>query len=313
MLNINHVLFPTDFSEGAAPAFPQAMHFAQWHDATLHIVNVRTSARPDDLDTTRDFPIPVSTMQGWLDRAAGADEEGMSPGDVDIEQTQIDAESPPDAILDYVDDRGIDLVVMGTHGRRGFARVRFGSVTEEVVRRAAAPVLTVRADSEPSSPQTVRRVLAPTDFSDASETALRHAKEIALTYGAEIDLLHVVDNATTPPIYGSSSFEFPRQEAIEEAESALADLARDVIGIEHAVAEVASGHPVQSILDYVEENEVDLLVMATHGRTGLDRLLIGSVAERVLRTSPVPVFLVKPKRASLLSESSEEVVETTGE
>ena len=310
MLNINHVLFPTDFSEGAEPAFPKAVHFAEWHDATLHILNVRESPQPGDLDTTREFPIPFSTMRGWIDRATGDDGEKPSLEDVEIEQTQIDSPTPPAAIVDYVDGHDIDLVVMGTHGRRGFDRVRFGSVTEEVLRTAPAPVLTVRADA-PSTIRAVRRVLAPIDFSDASESALRHAKEIALTYGAEIDLLHVVDEPMYPSAYEIDSFNFPVQEAIEATEKHLADLARDLLGHEHAMVKAVSGRPVERILDYVEDNEVDLLVMATHGRTGLGRLLMGSVAERVIRQSPIPVFLVKPERASLLPEPTREAVEAT--
>lgn len=306
MLDIDHVLFPTDFSEGAEPAFPRAMHFAEWHDATLHIVNVQESAQPSDLDTTRSFPVPVSTMQGWLNRAGGADQEKIALQDVDIEQTQIDSAAPAEAIVDYVDDQHVDLVVMGTHGRRGFDRVRFGSVTEEVVRTAPAPVLTVQADRDAASTGTVRRVLAPIDFSDASETALHHAKEIALTYGAEIDLLHVVDEPAYPSAYEMESIDFPGQEVVEQAERGLADLARDIVGVEHAMVEAVSGHPVHSILNYIEENEGDLLVMATQGRTGLGRLMIGSVAERVLRQSPIPVFLVKPEQASLLSETMPE-------
>lgn len=309
MLDINHVLFPTDFSEGARPAFPKAVHFAEWHDATLHILNVRKPAASDDPDTTRVFPLPLSTMQRWVDRAT-EDNEDLSLKDLEIEQTQVDSPSPPEAIVDYVEDQSIDLVVMGTHGRRGFDRVRFGSVTEEVVRTAPAPVLTVRADTSPTI-RTVRRVLAPTDFSDASHTALRHAKEIALTYGAEIDLLHVVDEPTYPSVYDVESMNFPGQETIERVEEKLAEIAGDLIGVEHAMVKAALGPPVEEILNYVEENDVDLLVMATHGRTGLGRLMIGSVAERVVRQAPIPVFLVKPERASLLAEATHD--ETDGE
>ena len=308
MLDINHVLFPTDFSEGAEPAFPQAVHFAEWHDATLHILNVRTSAQPDDLDTTREFPVPFSTMQGWLDRAGHDGADGPSLKDVEIEQTQVDSAVPPEAIVDFVEGQDIDLIVMGTHGRRGLDRVRFGSVTEEVVRTAPAPVLTVQADA-PSSVRTVRRVLTPIDFSDASETALRHAKEIALTHGAEIDLLHVVDKPMFPSAYGVDSAEVSTEELLDKAEQGLGDLAQNLIGHEHAMVKAVAGHPVEEILNYAEENEVDLLVIATHGRTGFNRLLIGSVAERVVRQSPIPVFLVKPERASLLSETTENEAE----
>jgi nucleotide-binding universal stress UspA family protein len=77
-------------------------------------------------------------------------------------------------------------------------------------------------------------------------------------------------------------------------------MAREEIGYEHVVVSARTGSPSGEILDYVAENEVDLVVMSTHGRTGLDRVLLGSVAERVLRRSPVPVFIVKPDRRSLV-------------
>jgi nucleotide-binding universal stress UspA family protein len=271
-------------------------------------VNVRTAARPSDLDTTRSFPVPTSTMKGWLEDTGGGDGEKPSVGDVVIEQHQIDASSPAETIVDYVEDHGVDLVVMGTHGRQGLDRARFGSVAEEVVRTAPAPVLTVRAHA-PATTRPVRRILAPIDFSEASETALRHAKEIALTYGAEIDLLHVIDRPSYPSAYGLDSLDFSGETVLENAENGLADLAEEIVGHEHAKAEVVYGHPVAGILDYIEDNEIDLLVIATRGRTGLSRLLLGSVAERVLRQSPIPVFLVKPERASLLSASSDGRVE----
>lgn len=141
--------------------------------------------------------------------------------------------------------------------------------------------------------------------------AIRHAKEIAQTYGAEIDLLHVVEEIAYPTAYGLEPVTFPTQEVIDRVEKQLAELARDEIGYEHVMIEATVGHPATRILDYVEENEVDLIVIATQGRTGFDRMLLGSVTERVLRRAPTPVFVVKPDRRSLLPvETSESTVST---
>lgn len=306
MLNIHRILFPTDFSEGAKQAFPQAASLADWHDAELHLLNV-TGRHRHDYETTREnFPVPTAQLDDWLGRQASGgggwpDLEGLS-----ITQRQIESAVPAETILDYATEEDVDLVVMGTHGRRGADRMLFGSVTEEVVRNAPCPALTVRQGADVAPQKAVRRVLVPVDFSDVTETAVRHAKEIAQTYGAEIDLLHVVEEPIYPNAYGVEPVEFPTQEVVERVEGQLADLARDEIGFEHVMVEATVGPPAIGILDYIEKNEVDLVVLATHGRTGFERVLLGSVTERVLRRSPKPVFVVKPDQKSLLSEKRSE-------
>ncbi len=308
MLSIRRILFPTDFSDGAKRALPQAAHLADWHDADLHILNVTGRHRHDYEETTANFPIATDTLTKWLGRPEKS-VRGASWPDLEalpITQKQVESAEPAERILAYAEDEAIDLIVMGTHGRRGVDRMLFGSVTEEVVRKAACPTLTVRADTDVAPDQAVRRVLAPVDFSDASRSAVRHAKEIALTYGAEIDLLHVVEEPFYPPAYGLGETGFPTDKVIGSVEDELADLARSEVGYEHAMIEARTGVPSREILNYIDENEVDLTVIASHGRTGLDRMLIGSVAERVVRQSPTPVFVAKPDRASLVSSDTAE-------
>ena len=296
MLRINRILFPTDGSDAAATAFLQAAALAEWHDAELHIFNVT-----DDRDEA-DLSVPVSdrTLTDWL----GAVPSGMNAPNLQalsLTQKQVEADAPAERILAYVEDQDIDLIVMGTHGRRGLSRVLLGSVTEAVVRRAPCPVFVVRSDEEAvSSQHAVRRILVPIDFSDASHEAIRHATEIAQTYGAEIHLLHVVEEVVYPSAYGMGDAYFPTQNVIKKVEETLAEMARDEIGYEHIMIAAVVGYAPLSIIDYAEENEVDLIVIATHGRSGFERMLLGSVAERVIRQAPVPVFIVKPERKSLV-------------
>lgn len=312
MLSIDRVLFPTDLSTGAARAFPQAAYLADWHDAELHILNVTGRHRHDYKETKRHFPMSLETLNEWLGRPdtpkSGAAWPDLST--LPITQEQVESSDPAARIVTYAEDESTDLVVMGTHGRRGVERMLFGSVTEEVVRNAPCPTFTVRTDAEGPPNRAVRRVLAPVDFSEASEAAVQHAREIAFTYGAEIDLLHVVEEPFYPPAYGVDPAAFPTADVVSNVEKQLGDMAREKIGYEHVMIEARTGDPANEILDYTEGNEVDLIVIATHGRTGLDRMLLGSVAERVLRRAPTPVFIVKPNRKSLVPPPKSEEATT---
>lgn len=301
MLTIRRVLFTTDFSEGSKRAFPQAAFLADWHDAELHILNVTGRHRYDYTENKEHFPIPLDTLADWLRRPSGSSPSAADLEDRPIVQHQVESAAPAERIVDYTDEKDIDLVVMGTHGRRGVDRMLFGSVTEEVVRETDCPTLTVRTDADAAPGQAVRRILVPVDFSDASDVAVDHAREIALTYGAELNLLHVVEQPFYPSAYGIDSVTFPTQEVVDRVEKQLGEMARTEIGYEHVMVEATVGDPADEILSYVDDNESDLVVIATHGRTGLDRILLGSVAERVLRQSPSPVFVAKPDRKSLVA------------
>lgn len=296
MLTIERLLFPTDFSDCARQAFPQAATLADWHDAELHVLNVTGSHQPEESGSV---PIPTDTLANWLHAPTDA-KPSLDLEPLSITQKQVEADSPPERIVTYAEDVDIDLIVMGTHGRRGVRRMMLGSVTEEVVRTGPCPVLTVQTRAEVAPRQAVRRILVPVDFSEASEIAVHHARELALTYGAEINLLHVSEKVAYPSAYGFEPATLPMDDILDRAEEELGEMARTEIGIEHVVVEARVGHPPTAILDYVDTNEIDLVVLATHGRTGAERFLIGSVAERVLRRAPSPVFVVAPGRKSLV-------------
>ncbi len=304
MLSIRRVLWPTDFSTGAGRAFPYAAALASWHESELHVLNVKEGRSDGSTGMESTFPVAHDTLADLLTA------EGTPPQHVDLEaltlvQEQKEGGSPPDAIVDYAEDCDIDLIVAGTHGRRGLQRLLIGSVAEEVLRTAPCPVLTVRKQQDVAPAWAVRNILVPVDFSDASLDALRHAKELALTYGAQITLVHAVEEVIYPSAYGVEPANLPGPQVIDRVEQNLAELARTEVGYEHAVVQAKVGYAPSVILDYADANEVDLVVIATHGRTGIERMLLGSVAERVTRRSPAPVFAVKPYGKSLLPASEE--------
>jgi nucleotide-binding universal stress UspA family protein len=268
----------------------------------LHVLHVTENRSGGGSDA--DVPIPESALSELLSV------DGDPPPHVDLDaltlvQEQRAHESPPEAIVGYVEEQEIDLVVAGTRGRRGLQRLLIGSVAEEVLRTAPCPVLTVRGEADNAPAWAVRNILVPVDFSDASLEALRHAKELALTYGAQITLLHAVEEVIYPSAYGVEPANLPGPQVIERVEESLAELARTEIGYEHVTVEAKVGYAPSTILDHAETNEVDLVVIATHGRTGLERMLLGSVAERVLRRAPAPVFTVKSFGKSLLPTSAD--------
>jgi len=135
-------------------------------------------------------------------------------------------------------------------------------------------------------------ILVPTDGGPASEAAIEHAIDLADRYDARLHALYVVDGAAYSTLEAGAEIVVEALEAEgEEATERVADAAADA-GVE-CVGSVTSGTAYQSIRDYVGEHDIDVVVMGTHGRKGLDRYLLGSVTERVVRTSDVPVLTVR--------------------
>lgn len=134
-------------------------------------------------------------------------------------------------------------------------------------------------------------VLIPTDGSDGTPRAVEHAIRLARTTGGTLHVLHVVDTETLPLDSHSRSLYDELETAGRVSTEAICDRAAEV-GV-HAVGTVRQGTPCEAILDYADANDVDLIVMGTHGRTGLRRLLLGSTTERVVRLSDVPVLTVR--------------------
>ena len=294
MLSIKRILFPTDFSEGARRAFPQAAFLAHVHDAELCILSIAGRHLYGYRDMVDAHPMSTETIDEMIESLP------FTSDDLSIEQVQLEGAIIHERITEFAEERDTDLIVMGTHGRTGVNRMLMGSVAEDVVRSANCPVLTVRGTKTETAPSRMSRILVPVDFSEGSTLAVAHARELALTYGARMDLLHVVEEVIYPSTYGIEPVELPTGEVVENVENALAELAREEIGIEHVVVEARIGYAPATIRDYAAEHEIDLIVIATHGRSGLDRLLMGSVTENIVRRAEQPVFVVKPNAKSLV-------------
>ena len=212
---------------------------------------------------------------------------------VDAAETAVVSGKPREEILDYAAAHDVDLLAMGTHGRTGIRRYVIGSVTEHVLRRAEAPVLTARAD-ERANGGDISRVLVPTDGSDAAEAAVDHAVAVAEACGAAVRVLSVVDTRALAAQSELAPSDVMLESLEERSEHAVNEVAErcEAAGLSVETA-VARGAPSRAVCEDAAENNADLVVMGTRGRSGLDRVLLGSVTERTVRHAPVPVMAVR--------------------
>jgi nucleotide-binding universal stress UspA family protein len=289
------ILLPTDGSDGALRAARHASTLAGAFDATVRVVNVvderRYGSTGAEVEGPRTVQKDAFEREG---REAVERVEAVLGDDLEVE-TDLLYGTPHEAILADAADHDADLVVMGTHGRTGLDRLLVGSTTERVVRLADRPVFTVGPDAEPTDGY--RNVLVPTDGSSGVEPAIECALDVAEAFDATVHGLFVADVRSFMSEDGG--YDVPVPDAVidaleEQGESATATVAemasaRDVA----AETEVVDGVPTSGILDYADQHDVDLVVMGTHGRTGFGRLLLGSVAENVVRKADCPVLTVR--------------------
>lgn len=288
----DRILFPTDGSDGAKIALEHVIDVARTHDATIHVLNVADTTVHSATRVTGEV-VDALESQGEEVVAAAADaaaERGVST------VTEVLQGGVPETISSYADKYGIDLVVMPTRGRTGLSRLLLGSATERVLRSSSIPVLTINPDADQFR-YPYKNVLVPTDGSDTADVALEAGVELATIHDAGVHVLSVVD-VTSLGIDVHSEvqvnvLEERAETVIEEATGYASE--QSVESVEGVVEYGSAVH--RAIRSYVDEHDVDLVVMGTHGRSGLDRYLLGSVAEKIVRTAPVPVLTV-PGHAS---------------
>ena len=303
---IQRVLFPTDFSACAEGAYRHAAWLADRFGAELHVLHVVED--PDAPE--RDWPEAAGTGHVRISLADVCEDLGLplpppahdyDPYDlVEVVEAEVVGRKAPDAILDYVHDEEIDMVVVGTHGRRGWRRGVLGSVAEAVARRAPCPVLTVRPlDAPGDGAWPPSRVLlavdaVPYDGFDEGDapTAARWAAGLSVAYHAPLEVVHVTSPAVAA-LGGAAESERVRTRAREALETLADALRRETDSDLPVTVTVRTGDPADSVRAVAEEARTHLLVVGTHGRSGPGRALLGSVAEDLIRTAPCPVLVAR--------------------
>ena len=313
MFRLKKILFPTDFTLCAHQALEHALHLAKDYHAELHMLHaVVLHGLFHDSPSYRFADI--EEVERHLEAAAGEhmqlalDEKAVNS--IVVKKVKKRGLSAAPVIVEYARDQEIDVVVLGTHGHRGLGHLVLGSVAEEVVRSAPCPVLTIRELKKSKPIEDVEKILVPVDFSSYSKRAISYARELAASYDARLQLLHVVEQAVYPSFYALDRENF--RNLLNEVEDVAIENLRRIFKESAGPRVSAEFHLIEGlaatdITDFADRNDTDLIVIATHGLTGIKRLFLGSVAEKVVRRATCPVFVVKVFGRPLIAEGADEV------
>jgi nucleotide-binding universal stress UspA family protein len=301
-LNIQNIIVPIDFSKMSLQAIPVARQLARRLGAAIHLAHVRhldySASLLAPAPPIGPFPFVPYEQDGeqtaLKDLKKVASECGVSSAMCDV----LGGAPPFDEICRLGQTIPADLIVMPTHGRTGLEHVFFGSTAERIVQHSSCPVLVTRGNAFQGNNGArfrIKTVLVPVDFSSCSREGLRYAIAFTNEFGAKIILLHATYLGYVYSCEGTAIYDIPglQKAARKTAEHKMRELVRSVNfgGVKFETA-FTDGSPVIDICAFAKDRDVDLIITSTHGFTGFTHVLIGSIAERVVRHAPCSVLVV---------------------
>jgi nucleotide-binding universal stress UspA family protein len=314
--SIRNVLVPIDFSKLSIEAIKTACKLARRFGASIHLAHVRHLNYAADFVVAAPPVVPFSFMgeqngEGSVlkELQAMARECGLSCPSCHV----LTGAPPFDEICRIAQTIPADLIVMPTHGRTGLKHVFLGSTAERIVQHAPCPVLVTRGtgvQSNNGSRFRIETALVPVDFSSCSREGLRYAIAFAKEFGAKIILVHATYLGYIYSTEGTAIYDVPglQKRARETAERKMRELVRSVnFGDVRYETAFTEGSPVLDICAFAKDHDVDLIITSTHGLTGFRHVLIGSIAEQVVRHALCSVLVVPSHphiRAANLAKSS---------
>jgi nucleotide-binding universal stress UspA family protein len=291
MARIQRILCPVDFFPASLQAADYAIGLARNCNAKLHLLHVICPVLYND----EDYPLRLSDLIESLEKESGWQmnklrEKARAAGVTVAAATRTG--DVKNEILSAIRKMKADVLVMGTHGRRGLEKWLLGSVAEGMLRRSPVPVLTFHGTRKPGKGvPALGRILVTTDFSEGTADALNYALPLARANRSHVILMHVLEEMR------ALTSEHYRDELAKRLDVHLQKLipadARKWCDIE---TRIESGTAYYAILKVLKKEKIDLLVMSTHGKGMLDRAILGSTSERVVRAAKCPVLLVPPRR-----------------
>ena len=293
MLLIERILCPVDFSAPSARAYDSAQSLARYYHARLflqHVVDFVLPSYAYYADAVHIAEL-FETIRGGArkqlhDFAKSHTRTGVQP------ECCVHEGGVTDSILSFAAAQKVDLVVMGTHGRKGVDRAALGSVAEKVLRKARCPVLVSRkpqhavaaAEGAPGLIQ-LQKIIFCTDFSDPARRAWEYALSVAMEYDAEITLLHVLEDVRSLANINEEVATATRQlNKLIPQEGGKAAKIKTMVRI---------GRAYEQIIQLASEIQADLLIMAVRGRNALDLAVFGSTTYRAIQLGPCSVLAVR--------------------
>lgn len=297
---IGTIIVPLDGSEFGERALTYARPIAEKTGASVRVARIAPpDANEQEVALSRDYLRHVShTIAGRVQ--------------IDVERGR-----PAPTIVRIAEEAIDPIIVMSTHGYGAMQRWFTGSVADEVVRSAGVPVLLVSRELELPARVVIRSILLPLDGSAYAESAIEWAAEIAAAFGSEIHLARVVD---TPSAYAMLSRHIEVaatgdvldeiiQSMTREATQYLDGVADDLTGRGLDVRKIVlDGYPGEELIAYERQGHFQLVVMATAGRSGVSRIVFGSVAERMLKMGRTPVMMVRPPESTEAGTTDQDAV-----
>lgn len=309
-LGIRSILVPTDFSPPSEEAIGFAAQFASDVRAKITLLHVIEPLPTPDIayhPLVLADDVVIANTERELKQLPTQKEMDPALFEPPIVRTGV----PFHEITTAAKTRQDDLIMIPTHGFTGVKRVLFGSTAERVVRHASCPVWVIRPAEKrtdatlPGAPASravetrtsFRRILVPVDFSDASKAALRYATRFAERFGSVLHLVYVVDTQKhlrlAEPVTESPDV---ARETTALREKLAAFAKAEIQQLVPTFAHVEMGRPAEQIVAVAHSHAADLIVISTHGRTGLKHVLLGSVAEHVVRQAPCSVLVLPQMR-----------------
>ncbi len=297
MIEFEHVLCPVDFSESSNRSLDHAIALARRYESRLTVLHVVPTFEPIPVQGELGYPLqvvnPFTREEVVTEMRRRLDAAGVPANAVVIAR----AGHASTMIVDEAVASSADLIVMGTHGRRGFKRFLLGSVTETVLREAPCPVLTVPPHAPADSTRVVfKHILCPIDFSPSSLQAFGFALDLGRQSNGRVTLLNVIEWLAEDDSMVSAHFNVPevRGHMREEAEHRLYALVAAESQTSFEIDNVVGfGRAHREILRTAETKSADLIVMGAQGRGGVGLALFGSTTQQVLRGASCPVLTVR--------------------
>jgi len=295
---MKRLLYPVDLSGNSSKMLPFVKTLASAFNSRIHVIHATLDIQEWEAKYYR-VRSPEIFQQKLVKRAENMLAEFCRihlPEHPDLYQ-KIAIGDPVMEILKVVEDKKIDCVVMGTHGRKGLEHTLFGSVAGNIIKRSPAPVITINParqfEKNGARLPEFRTVLFPLDFTDGTGPVLPYVKLFCQQFNCALYLLHVIDNVFS---WGQTySLTWDPRQVYREIKRNMEQLTQEKLsGISRIQQQIVFGDPATEILNTIDAQQIDLVIMGTHGRKGLESTLFGSVAENIVKRSVAPVMTVNP-------------------
>lgn len=296
-MKVNKILVPIDFSKYSDYAADHALFLAEKYNAEVTLLHavVLHYADAGEKEYLEAYETAYRHREEESFRRLRKTIAAVEQPALEINSKVIRGFNAADAILEFIqNNKGYDLVVMGTHGRSGFKRMLYGSVAEKVVRLSPIPVITTH---RPLKKFAIEKILVPVDFSEYSARAVGAALALKKKFNSQLIFIHVIDDAIHPSFYAANLNIFDLNPGIKD--HSMKRLRAFVDSEKDCSFMVVSGTPSKEIASAATALNVDLILVGTRGLTGLEHWLLGSTAERVVHMAEMPVLTVGRRKSEM--------------